>query len=153
MKTSTIPLFIDDIDKKAHDMWEELIVDVYNNTPRGTRAYGVECFRTSPIVSANWKFSNSAGRAFTRCIVILFSLHQDEPNATQLYSELAAARKGASSSVGCVIQVCSSFGSQQSQDFYHEEVFPGVAAIYQTSHARFKSIMSTFMWFFLKVSI
>ena len=152
MKSSTIPVFIDDIDKKSHDMWEELVVDIYNNTPRGTRAYGVERFRTTPIVSANWCFSNSAGRAFTRCIVIPFSLHQDEPNATELYSDLAQARKSASSSVGQIVQLCSSFQSQESQTFYHEEVFPGIAAIFRSSHARFKSTMSTFMWFFLKVS-
>ena len=151
MKQTTIPIFIDDVDKKSHDLWEELVVDVYNNSPRGTRSYGVEKFRTTPIVSANWQFSNSAGRAFTRCVLIPFSPHTDEPEASQLYSELSQARSKASASVGCMIQIISSFQLPESQRFYHDEVYPGIAAIYKSFHARFKATMTTFMWFFLKV--
>ena len=150
MKRTTIPVFVDDLDKKSHDLWEELVVDVYNNTPRGTRSYGVERFRTIPIVSANWRFSNSVGRAFTRCIVIPFSMHKDEPDATKLYLELAATKKNSSASVGCIIRIASSFESSESQSFYHDEVFPAISAIFKSSHARFKSTMTTFMWFFLK---
>ena len=65
MKQTTIPVAVDDISEKAKDTWEELIVDVYNNTPRGTRSYSVERFLTTPLVSANWMFPNSKGRAFT----------------------------------------------------------------------------------------
>ena len=151
MKHSAIPVCIDDIDKKSQDMWEELVVDIYNNTPRGARSYGVEKLRTSPIVSANWRFENSARRAFTRCVIIPFVPHSDEPDATRLYRDLSQARKNASASVGCVIRVCSSFPTPESQFFHHSEVFPNVAKIFSASHARFKSTMSTFMWFFLKV--
>ena len=36
LKQTTIPIAIDDISEKSQDTWEEVIIDVYNNT-RGTR--------------------------------------------------------------------------------------------------------------------
>ena len=34
---TTIPVVIDDISAKAADTWEELFIDAYNGTSRGTR--------------------------------------------------------------------------------------------------------------------
>ena len=51
----TIPICIDDVSEKSADSWEELIIDAYNGTGRGTRLYGVEVFHTLPILSANWR--------------------------------------------------------------------------------------------------
>ena len=36
---TTIPVVVDDISEKAADTWEELFVDAYNGTGRGTRTY------------------------------------------------------------------------------------------------------------------
>ena len=72
LKRTTIPVAIDDISEKAQGTWEELIIDTYNNTARGTRAYSVEHLCTLPLVSANWRFPGGRGRAFTRCITIPF---------------------------------------------------------------------------------
>ena len=36
LKRTTIPIGVDDISEKAQDTWEELVIDTYNNTPRGT---------------------------------------------------------------------------------------------------------------------
>ena len=41
---TTIPICVDDVSEKAADSWEELIIDAYNGTGRGTRLYGVEIF-------------------------------------------------------------------------------------------------------------
>ena len=152
MRHTTIPVAIDDISERSQDTWEELIVDVYNSTPRGTRAYNVERFATLPILSANWQFSCKKGRAFTRCIVIPFMPHKDEPDATKLYGELAKARRRASASVGAIVKLSTEFSSESGQKFLHEEVFGHISAIYSNAHARFKSTMSTFMYFFLKVN-
>ena len=35
---SAFPIVIDDINKNSNSVWEELIVDIYNNTPRGTHS-------------------------------------------------------------------------------------------------------------------
>ena len=122
MRHTTIPVAIDDISQMSQDTWEELIVDVYNSTPRGTRAY-VERFTTLPIVPANWQFSFKKGRAFTRCIVIPFMPHKDEPDATKLYGELAKARRRASASVGAIVKLSTKFSSKSGQKFLHEEVY------------------------------
>ena len=152
MKKTSIPLAIDDVNERTRDIWEEIIVDAYNNTPRGTRSYRVERFLTVPIVSANWMFANTKGRASTRCIVIPFVLHTDEPDATQLYGDLAQARITASSSAAQIIRIITSFSTAEEQQIYHEEIFPSISSIFQGSHTRFTSTMTTFMWFFLKVS-
>ena len=83
MKQTTIPIAIDDIGEKAQDTWEELIIDAYNNTPRGTRSYNAERFYTLPVLTANWRYTTTRSRAFTRCITIPFVEHSDEPNATK----------------------------------------------------------------------
>ena len=36
---TTIPIGIDDISEKAQETWEEMVIDLYNNTPCGTRSY------------------------------------------------------------------------------------------------------------------
>jgi len=153
LKRTTIRVAIDDISEKAQETWEELIVDAYNNTARGTRAYSVENFSTLPMVSANWRFPGGRGRAFTRCITIPFLQHGDEPNATQLFSELVDIRSRASASVGVVVKCCSEFSSTTSQDQLHSDLFATISTIYQSAHARLKSTMTIFMHFFLKVAI
>jgi len=153
LKRTTIPVAIDDISEKAQGTWEELIIDTYNNTARGTRAYSVEHLCTLPLVSANWRFPGGRGGAFTRCITIPFVEHRDEPNATQLFSELVQIRDRASASVGVLVKCCSELSSQSCQDKLHGELFANISAIYQNVHARFKSTMTTFMYFFLKVNV
>ena len=54
LKRTTIPIGVDDISEKAKDTWEELVIDTYNNTPRGTRSYSAEVFQSTPILTANW---------------------------------------------------------------------------------------------------
>ena len=100
LKQTTIPIAIDDISEKSQDTWEELIIDAYNNTPRGTRSYSSEIFCTLPLISANWRYSSTRSRAFTRVIQIPFVEHSDEPNASTLYSTLANSRSNVLASVG-----------------------------------------------------
>ena len=144
LKRTTIPAVIDDISGKMQGTWEELIIDTYNNTAHGTRAYCVEHLCTLPLVSANWRFPGGRGRAFTRCITIPFVEHNDEPNATQLFSELVQIRDRASASVGVVVKCYSEFSCQSSQDKLHGELFANISAIYQSAHARFKSTTTAF---------
>ena len=152
LKRTTIPLAVDDINDKAQDTWEELIVDTCNNTARGTRSYSVESFCTLPMVSANWSFTSQRGRAFTRCITIPFNPHTDEPNAPQLFCEMVHARRKASKSVSVLVDSCHKFCSQEAQS-YLQDVFPNISAIYGSAHTCFKSTISVFMYFFLKVGI
>ena len=91
-KQTTVPIGLDDINEKAQDTWEELVIDSYNNTARGTRAYNTECFKTMPVLTSNWRFESKRQRAHTHCIVIPFFKHSDEPNATALYEELNTSR-------------------------------------------------------------
>lgn len=63
---------VDDVTKKSADAWEELFIDAYNSTERGTRMYGVETFKTLPIVSANWSVGAERPRGHTRSIHIAF---------------------------------------------------------------------------------
>ena len=104
MKQTTITVIIDDIDKKAQDLWEEVVVDVSNNAPCGTWSYNVEHFNTIPMFLANWRYPVSTERAQTRTIMIPFCQHHEEPNSSKLHMELVAARLHASSSVGVIIQ-------------------------------------------------
>ena len=39
LKQITVPIGLDDINEKAQDTWEELVIDPYNNTAKGTRSY------------------------------------------------------------------------------------------------------------------
>ena len=68
LKETTIPVVVDDVSDKAQDTWEELVIDAYNNTGRGTRSYSCETFCSLPILSANWRFTSSRQRAHTRVI-------------------------------------------------------------------------------------
>ena len=152
LKQTTIPIAIDDISEKAQDTWEELIIDAYNNTPRGTRSYSCEIFCTLPVISANWRYSSSRSRAFTRVIQIPFVEHSDEPNASTLYSALSNARSNASASVGKIIDICSGFSTPSVQTSLNDDIFPKVSALFSSSHVRFKTTYTVFMHFFLKVS-
>jgi len=151
LKRTTIPIAVDDINEKTQDTWEELIIDAYNNTAQGTRSYSVENFSTLPVLSANWRFPSGKGRAFTRCISIPFVEHRDEPNAPQLYSNLIRARRNASASTGVVIRWCTNFSTEDAQTLLHGDLFRTTSAIYQNAHARFKTTMTIFMYFLLKV--
>ena len=149
LKRTTIPVAIDDISEKAQETWEELIVDAYNNTARGTRSYSVENFSTLPMVSANWRFTTMRRRAFIRCITIPFSQHRDEPNATQLYSETMHARRRASTSIGVLIKSCHEFSSEEAQIHLSEDLFLNISAIYRSAHPHFKSKMNVLCTSFL----
>ena len=131
LKRTTIPIAVDDISEKTQDTWEELIIDAYNNTARGTRSYSVESFSTLPILSANWRFPSGKGRAFTRCISIPFVEHKDEPNAPQLYSNLKRARRNASASEGELIQWCTEFSTDDAQMSLQGDLFRTTSAIYE----------------------
>lgn len=152
LKQTTIPIAIDDISEKAQDTWEELIIDAYNNTPRGTRSYSCEIFCTLPVISANWRYSSSRSRAFTRVIQIPFVEHSDEPNASTLYSALSNDRSNASASVGKIIDICSGFSTPSVQTSLNDDIFPKVSALFSSSHVRFKTTYTVFMHLFLKVS-
>ena len=141
---------MDDINEKTQDTWEELIIDAYNNTARGTRSYSVESFSTLPIVSAHWRFHSGKGRAFTRCITIPFIEHKDEPSVPQLFSNLMEARRNASASA-VLIRWCTEFATEDAQLSLHGDLFKTTSAIYQNAHARFKTMMTIFMYFFLSV--
>ena len=153
LKRTTIPIAVDDINEKTQDIWEELIIDAYNNTARGTRSYSVESFSTIPILSANWRFPSGKGRAFTRCISIPFIEHKDEPNAPQLYSNLKECRIKASASAGVFIRLSTGFTTNDAQMLLRGDLFTNTSALYQNAHARFKTMMTIFMYFFLKVYI
>ena len=111
-----------------------------------------QCFKTMPVLTSNWRFECKRQRAHTRCIVIPFFEHSDEPNATALYEELNTSRDKVSASVGEIIILCSSFDSPSAQKVRNEKIFPQVSAIFTHSHARFKTTMTVFMYFFLEVS-
>ena len=153
LKRTTIPIAVDDINEKTQDIWEELITDAYNNTAGGTRSYIVESFSTIPILSANWRFPSGKGRAFTRCISIPFIEHKDEPNAPQLYSNLKECRIKASASAGVFIRLSTGFTTNDAQMLLRGDLFTNTAALYQNAHVRFKTMMTIFMYFFLKVYI
>ena len=98
-------------------------------------------------------FPSGKGRAFTRCISIPFIEHKDEPNAPQLYSNLKECRTKASASAGVFIRLSTRFTSDDAQMLLRGDLFPNTAALYQNAHARFKTMMTIFMYFFLKVYI
>ena len=102
LKQTTVPIGLDDINEKAQDTWEELVINSYN-TARGTCAYSTECFKTMPVLTSNWRFESKRQRAHTRFIVIPFFEHSDEPNAIALYEELNTSRDKVSASVGEII--------------------------------------------------
>ena len=151
---TTIPIVVDDVNERAADSWEELIIDAYNGTGRGTRMYNVETFITLPILSANWTISADRPRAHTRSIHIPFQPHEDEPDASTLFDEMCCSRTQASRSVGVLIQLSQCFEREETKTFIKENISSEVASILRryNSSARFVTTHSTFMFFFLKVS-
>ena len=150
---TTIPICVDDVNEKAADSWEELIIDAYNGSGRGTRIHGVEAFQTLPIVSANWTVANDRQRAHTRSIHIPFQHHDDEPNANLLFAEMAQARVVASTSVGELVKLSTRFEQADTKDTINAEISPYVIHILSQfdAPARFTTTMSIFMYFFLEV--
>ena len=51
---TTIPIGIDDISKKAQETWEEMVIDLNNNTPSDIRSYQIEKFSGMPVLTSNW---------------------------------------------------------------------------------------------------
>ena len=153
LNKTTIPVVIDDITARAADTWEELFIDAYNGTSRGTRSYGVESFSTLPIVSSNWKLGAERPRAHSRAIHIGFNEHTDEPEANLLYAKMQQSRDTASASVGEVLKLGQQFISQEAKEHINNEISPAVSRILATftTQARFTTTMSIFMHFFLKV--
>ena len=99
--------------EKAADAWEELFIDAYNGTGRGTRMYGVEAFKTLPIV---WNVGAERPRGHTRSIRIAFQRHDDEPEANILFARMSRCRDSASRSVGRLIQMSKSFECPGTKD-------------------------------------
>ena len=151
---TTIPICVDDVNEKAADAWEELFIDAYNGSGRGTRTHGVEAFQTLPIVSANWCVGTDRQRAHTRSIHIQFQHHDDEPNANMLFGKMAQARLNASSSVGVLVKLSQRFDRINTKDTINREICPFVTRILgqYDAPARFITTMSIFMHFFLEVS-
>ena len=152
---TTIPICVDDVSEKAADTWEELFIDAYNGTGRGTRMYGVEAFKTLPIVSANWTVGSDRPRAHTRAIHIAFHRHDDEPGANLLFAGMAHCRVDASKSVGKLIQLSSRFEHPNTKDHINRDICPIVSRILGQfdTPARFTTTMSIFMYFFLEVCL
>lgn len=151
---TTIPLCVDDVSEKSADSWEELFIDAYNGSGRGTRTHGVEAFQTLPIVSANWSVGTDRQRAHTRSIHIAFQHHDDEPGANLLFAEMSHARNNASKSVGKLVELSKHFEEANTKDFIDREICPSVIRILSqyNAPARFTTTMSIFMYFFLEVS-
>ena len=150
---TTIPVVIDDISAKAADTWEELFIDAYNGTSRGTRSYGVESFSTLPVVSCNWKLGAERPRAHSRAIHIDFNEHTDEPEANLLFEKMQQSRDRASASVGEVLKLGQQFLAQETKEHINTDISPAVSRILAsfTTQARFTTTMSIFMYFFWEV--
>ena len=148
---TTIPIGIDDISEKAQETWEEMVIDLYNNTPRGTRSYQIEKFSGMPVLTSNWRFGSNQQRAYTRLIPIQFFEHVDEPDATHLYTKLDKARQRVSKSVAKIIHICSTFGSAAGERKRNSDIFPQVSQIFCNSHVRFKTTFTVFTYFLLEV--
>ena len=114
--------------------------------------YGVEAFKTLPIVSANWNVGPDRPRAHTRAIHIAFHRHDDEPGANLLFAR-AQCRVDASKSVGKLIQLSRRFEQPETKDHINREISPLVTRILSQfdAPARFTTTMSVFMYFFLEV--
>ena len=150
---TTIPIVVDDVNEKAADAWEELFIDAYNGSGRGTRMYGIEAFKTLPMISANWYVGTDRPRAHTRSIHIAFQQHDDEPEANLLFAEMAHCRFAASKSVGVLVRLSSTFDHPSTKDFINNEICPTVNRILSQfdAQARFTTTLSIFMYFFLQV--
>ena len=120
------------MNEKAADAWEELFIDAYNGTGRGTRMYGVEAFKTLPIVSANWNVGSDRPRAHTRAIHIAFHRHDDDLEHL-LFAGMAHCRVDASKSVGKIIQLSSRF-EPETKDHINHDICPIVTPILSLMH-------------------
>ena len=129
------------------------MIDAYNGSGRGTRLYGVEAFKTLPIISANWSVGKERPRAHTRSIHIPFQQHDDEPEANLLFAKMSQCRIDASRSVGKLIKVNTKFDQNETKDIINQEICPVVTRILNKfgAPARFCTTMSIFMYFFLEV--
>ena len=152
LSSTTLPIGLDDISEKAQDTWEELIIDAYNNTVRGTRSYNSEKFNSIPIMTANWRFHCEKKRAHTRCIVVPFTEHTDEENSTILFEELLRSKAHVSRSVGKMVCICEKFASKEGQRYRNDVICPQISAIFSGCEARFRTTFSTFAYFLLEVS-
>ena len=126
LKSTTLPIGLDDISERGEDTWEELVIDAYNNTSQGTRSYNCEKFCSLPSMTANWIFSNERKRAHTRCIILPFFQHCDEENSTALYDAMSKSRVEVSRSISHMIKICEDFISNTGQTFWRTEVYPHV---------------------------
>lgn len=151
---TTIPICIDDVSEKSQDSWEELIIDAYNGTGRGTRMYGVEVFQTLPILSANWKIRSDRPRAHSRVIQIPFIHHDDEPEANLLYGDMSRCREVVSKSMGLLVKLAEEFEHELTKEFINQSICPSVSRLLGKfgAPARCTTTMSIFMFFFLEVS-
>ena len=131
---------------------DEVFIDAYNGTGRGTRMYGVEAFKTLPIVSVNWNVGSDRPRAHTRAIHIVFHRHDDEPGANLLFAEMAHCRVDIAKSVGKLIQLSSRFEQPETKDHINCDICPIVTRILSQfdAPARFTIMMSIFMYFSLR---
>ena len=152
---TTIPIYVDDVSEKSADAWEELFIDAYNGSGRGTRLHGIETFQTLPIVSANWCIGTDRQRAHTRSIHIAFQHHEDEPRANLLFADMAHKRADASKSVGELIKLSRKFEQAGTKDAINRDICPSVTRILSqfSAPARFTTTMSIFMYFFLEVGM
>ena len=150
---TTIPICVDDVSEKAADSWEELIVDAYNGTGRGTCMYGIEVFRTLPILSANWKVGMNQPRAHSRVIQIAFQQHEDEPEANLLFAEMAYCRDNVLRSIRELVRLSQCFQQPDTKEYINHNICPPVAKLLSQfgAPARFTT-MSIFMYFILEVS-
>ena len=112
---TTIPIGIDDISEKAQETWEELVVDLYNNIPCGTRSYQIENFSGMPVLTFNWRFGSNQQRAYTCLIPITFCEHTYEPDTTKHYMKLDQARQRVARSVEKIIHICTTFGTEEAK--------------------------------------
>ncbi len=103
------------------------------------------------ILSANWRFDSKRKRAHTRTIIIPFFDHTDEPQANVRFRDMDIARQNVSASVGEFVKICNSF--ETSTEVLSGEIATQVARIFTHSHERFTTTMTTFMYFFLEVSV
>ncbi len=142
---TTVPICVDDINEKAADSWEELVIDAYN---------GMEYFKTLPILTANWKIDASRPRAHSRVIQIPFQQHEDEPEANILFSNMSTSRDAATKSIGQLVQLSTKFEKSETKEYINQDISPFVSKILSqfSSPARFTTTMSVFMYFFIEVS-
>lgn len=117
--------------------------------------YGVEVFRTLPILSANWKVGTDRPRAHSRVIQISFQTHEDEPEANLLFAEMAQCRESVSQSLGLLVKLSQQFEQPQTKEYINQNICPAVGEILSQfgAPARFTTTMSVFMYFFLEVSV